>query len=218
MMKNMKTQTPLRRAGLALGVTLSLWVTGCASIGAPEQTHSLGPQIELQTQPDGAKSWRSAHPQRYQSVHIDPEAIVFDRALALDAEQRREMREAMVSALSQRFAAAGWRLQASATARETLTIKAHITEVQLANTSANILTTLLLIGPLSHGGVTVELQAQDSVSHEPVAALAITGRAGIEDIASAYSATGHARLQADGVAQRFVQVLASTVVPHVAAR
>lgn len=222
MVKYIKRPAALRHGALAWGMTLSLGLSlvlsGCASIGAPEQTQSLGPQMELQTQADGAKSWRSAQTQRYRAVRIDPAAIAFGNSVDLSEEQRGELREALVTALSQRFSAAGWQLHSTGEAHETLSIKASITEVQLANTAANFLTTLLLIGPLSHGSVTVELQALDSLSQEPVAALAITGRAGMEDIGSAYTATGHARLQADGVAQRFVQLLAQTVPPHVAAR
>lgn len=216
--KSIERGAQLRLAEMSLAGVLVCFATGCASVGAPERVSSLGQDISLQLQADGAKSWRSGQTQRYQAVHIDPAAIAFDSAVLLEPAQRQELREAMVTALSARFAAAGWRLLQAPGGADSLTIKAAITDVQLANTAANILTTALLIGPLSHGGVTVEIQAQDSSNQQPVAALAFKGRAGIEDLASAYSATGHARLQADGVAQRFVQLLANKEPSHGATR
>lgn len=194
---------------LTLTLALTLLLGGCASVGAPEQTQLLGKDLALQLQADGSKSWHSSTAEPYEAVHIDPSAIAFGTEVQLDPEQREQLRQALVTALRERFAAAGWRLLEAPQGRRTLRLRAAVTEVQLASPGANIITTLLLIGPLSHGGVTVEIEARDADTGQAVAALAFKGRAGVEDFSSAYSATGHALLQAELLAQRFVKLLAA---------
>lgn len=198
----------MHRLPLLTSAALLALASGCASVGAPPTASALADFDRVaSTEADGARVWRHAQASRFDAIHIDPAAIAFAPQVALPAEQQQELRAALVSALTERFAAAGLPSAQPATGRRTLAVRATVTAVELANPVVNVVTTLLLFAPLSRGALTVELEVVDAASGERVAGLVMTGKAGVENIGSAYSATGHARLQADTAAQRLVSLV-----------
>jgi Protein of unknown function (DUF3313) len=201
----------------SLAVLALLLATGCASVGAPEQSRTLTSFEQLSVQPDGSRAWRDAQAGRYEAVRIDPSAIAFGADIRIDEGQRNELRTALTSALSERFSSAGLLPSGINQGRPTLSVRGTVTGVELASPALNVVTTLLLFAPLSRGGLTVELEAVDSESGKRVAALAFAGTAGVENLTSAYSSTGHARLQARAVAERFVQLVAGNQTARPAA-
>ncbi len=190
-----------------LAVTVLLLATGCASVGAPEQSSTLTSFDQLSVQPDGSRAWRDVQAVRYEAVPVNPSAIAFGKNVRIDDEQRSELREAFSAALNEKFASAGIQSAKPTENRRMLKVRGTVTSVELTSPALNVVTTLLLFAPLSRGGLTVELEAIDSESGKRVAALAFNGSAGVENIGSAYSSTGHARLQANLAAEKFVQLV-----------
>jgi Protein of unknown function (DUF3313) len=210
-----------RNASIAVNALVLLSVllaSGCASVGAPQQSRTLSAFDELQIQPDGSRAWRTAQPGRYEAVHVDTAAIAFGSDVQLDGEQREELRAALSSALTERFASAGLQAAKASDGRRAVVVRATVTAVELTSPTLNVATTLLLLAPLSRGGLTVEIEAVDAAGGQRVAALAFAGKAGLENIASAYSSTGHAKLQADVVAERFVALFAGNAIAAAPAR
>jgi hypothetical protein len=194
------------KARHALAAVALLLTAGCASVGAPEQSRTLTSFDQLSVQPDGSRAWRDRQAGRYEAVRIDPSAITFGADLQIDDAQRSELRTALSSALNEKFASAGMHSTQSRENRRMLAVRGTVTSVDLTSPILNVVTTLLLFAPLSRGSLTVELEATDAESGKRVAALAFNGVAGVENIRSAYTSTGHATLQADLAAEKFVQL------------
>jgi hypothetical protein len=197
-------------AGAVAALSLML-VSGCASVGAPPQSNTLSAFEQLSIQADGSRAWRDDKAGRYDTVRIEAARIVFGPDVQIDGERREELRLALSSALAQRFASAGLQVAKGAKpadGRHAIAVRATITAVDLTSPALNVVTTLLLLAPLSRGGLTIEMEAVDVGSGQRVAALAFAGKAGLENIASAYSSTGHARLQVNEGAKRFVALFA----------
>jgi Protein of unknown function (DUF3313) len=201
-----------------IAVATLLFLTGCASVGAPQQSQTLPAFEQLTVQPDGSRAWRDDQAGRYEAVRIDPSAITFSADIQIDEEQRNELRNALSLALTEKFSLAGMQPANAIKRRGTLVVRGTVTAVDLASPALNVVTTVFLLAPLSRGGMTVELEAIDAESGKRVAALVFKGTAGLENITSAYSAIGHAKLQANVVAERFVQLSAGSTTVGTAAR
>lgn len=209
MLKNLLLVSARKTPSTVSG-TLVLWLllaTGCASVGGPQESKTLAAYEQLQVQPDGSRAWRSTQSPRYDAVRIDLAAINFGPDVKLDAQQREQLQLSLSSALKEKFASAGLPETKAADGRRAVTVRATFTAVDLANPTLNAVTTVLLFAPLSRGGVTLEMEALDADNGQRVAALAVAGKAGVENITSAYSAIGHAKLQTVLVAERFVALL-----------
>ena len=201
--------TRRRIAGGRVAVALAAAVAaGCASIGAPQQAHTLAGYDRLQLQPDGTRAWRDAALGRPSAVVVDAGAIGFAAGVSLDEGERQLLRDALNQSLTDRLAAAGLRVQDAGGEPGPLTVRATITAVERAQPALNTVTTVLLFAPLSYGGLSVEIEAFDATGGR-VAALAFAGRAGLQDFGASFSDLGHARAQADVVAGRFAALLAA---------
>lgn len=195
----------------AATLALALAAGGCASVGAPERSSTLSAFDQLSLQRDGTRAWRSPSAASAQVVRIDPQAIRFGSDVRIDDEQRQALREALVQALAQRFTQAGLRVVAAGdSAGDAIGVRATITAVALANPALNMVTTVLLFAPVSRGGVSVEIEALGANSGPRIAALAFSGTAGVDSLGSAYSGIGHAKLQADLAAAKFVALVTGT--------
>jgi hypothetical protein len=199
-------KTPSAVSG-ALALSLLMLTTGCASVGGPQESKTLATYEQLQVQPDGSRAWRSSESSRYDAVRIDLAAITFGTDVKLDAQQREQLQISLTRALKEKFASAGLPETGKVDSRRTVSVRATFTSVDLANPALNAVTTVLLWAPLSRGGVTLEMEAVDTDTGQRVAALALAGKAGVENITSAFSSIGHAKLQADLAAERFVALL-----------
>jgi hypothetical protein len=182
-------------------------VTGCASVGGPQESKTLSAFEQLQVQSDGSRAWRSPQASRYDAVRIDLSAVTFGPEVKLNAQQQDQLQAALSSALKEKFASAGIPVAQAGDGRRAATVRATFAAVEVTNPALNAVTTLLLFAPVSRGGVTLELEALDSQSGQRVAAMALVGKAGLENITSAYSTIGHARLQTELAAERFVTLL-----------
>ena len=182
-------------------------VAGCASVGAPQDAHTLAGYDQLQLQPDGTRAWRDAAFARPSAVVVDTAAIGFATGVPLDAAEQQLLRDALRQALAERLAAAGLRVHEAGGGADRLRLRATITAVERAQPALNALTTVLLFAPLSYGGLSVEIEAIDADSGRRVAALAFAGRAGLQDFGASFSDLGHARAQAEIVAGRFAALL-----------
>lgn len=198
--------TRRRMAGGSVAVALVAAVAaGCASVGAPQDAHTLAGYERLQVQPDGTRAWRDAALGRPSVVVVDGGAIGFGAGVPLEAAEQQLLRDALHQALVDRLGAAGLRVQGDEPDR--LTLRATITAVERAQPALNAVTTVLLFAPLSYGGLSVEIEAFDAVGGHRIAAMAFVGRAGLQDFGAAFSDLGHARAQADVVAERFAALL-----------
>ncbi len=200
--------TPLGELLYAANLALALAAGGCASVSAPERSSTMNAFDQLSLQRDGTRAWRSLTAAPVGAVRIDPQAIAFGPDVRIDDEQRQALREALVQALTQRFTQAGLRVvSAGDAASDAIGVRATITAVELANPALNAVTTVLLFAPVSRGGVSVEIEALGANGGQRIAALAFSGTAGVNNLGSAYSGIGHAKLQADVAAAKFVALV-----------
>jgi hypothetical protein len=193
---------------LALAAALS--AGGCASVSAPERSSTLAKFEQLSVQPDGTRSWRSATAAKVGTVSIDPQTITFASDIRIDDEQRQALRQEMSEALTRQFLDAGIRVVTAPNApadTEAVTVRANITAVELANPAINLASTLLLLMPVSRGSMSVEMEALTAKDSQRVAAMAFSGTAGVNNIGSAFNGVGHAKLQADIAATKFVALV-----------
>lgn len=198
-----------RIAGGAAVALAAAVVAGCASVGAPQDAHTLTGYDRLQLQPDGTRVWRDAALVRPTVVVVDGGAIGFGAGVPLDAAEQQLLRDALRQALADRLGAAGMRLEDAAADSGRLNLRATITAVEGAQPALNAVTMVLLFVPLSYGGLSLEIEAFDAASGRRVAAMAFAGRAGLQDFGASFSDLGHARAQADVAAGRFVALLAA---------
>ncbi len=208
---------------LALAAVLS--VSGCASTSAPEKSRTMAAFEQLSVQPDGTRSWRSNAAAKASVVHIDPQAIIFDSDVRISDEQQLALRQAMSEALARQFTEAGIRVVTSSSTTAsaspntspnitTITVRANINAVELSNPALNVVSTLLLLVPVSRGSMSVEMEAltvkDGQRDSQRVAAMAFSGSAGVNNVGSAFSGIGHAKLQADIAATKFVALVTGT--------
>lgn len=196
---------------LALAAALS--VSGCASVSAPEKSSTMTAFEQLSVQPDGTRSWRNTAATKVSAVHIDPHAIIFASDIRINDEQRQALRQALSEALTRQFTEAGIRVAAPSDAGA-ITVRANITAVELSDPALNVVSAILLFIPVSRGSLSVEIEALSiNDSQRPgqrIAAMAFSGTAGVTNIGSAFSGVGHAKLQADIAATKFVALVTGT--------
>lgn len=195
----------LARLALLAG---TLGLAACASVDAPDDSESLDEPGALHAGPDGVRSWRSTAELRHARVCLDRTEIGFGARVGLDAAERLELQAAMDIALQESLAAAGLQLGDPPCGPGDLRVRSTIVSAERASPAANAVTALVLLAPLSRGGLTVEFEAEDAATGRRVAALAIRARAGVADIAGAFSELGHARRQAHVASERFARLLA----------
>ena len=119
---------------VALGAVL--FISGCASISAPEKSSTLAAFEQLSVQPDGTRSWRNTAAAKVSTVHIDPQAIVFASDIRINDEQRQTLRQTLSEALTRQFSEAGIRVVAASSASTdagAITVRANITAVELSD-------------------------------------------------------------------------------------
>jgi Protein of unknown function (DUF3313) len=192
------------------GLTLSLALAtgGCATISAPERSNTLLRFEELSLQSDGTRTWHQASARGVKTVRIDPQAIAFGVNVRLDTAQREALRNSLSQALIAQFSAAGVHVtSASGDGSGAMAVRATVTEVALASPVLNAVTTVLLFAPVSRGSLSVEIEGLDDQNGQRMAALAFSGTAGVNNVGSAFSGLGHAKLQADIAAGKFVQLV-----------
>jgi hypothetical protein len=84
-------------------------------------------------------------------------------------------------------------------------VRGVITDAELASPGLNVVTTLLVLLPLSRGGVSLDVEALGGTSR--VAALSFKGKAGVNNVGSAFRGIGHAKLQTEVAARKFADLL-----------
>lgn len=196
-----------------LALLAALSVGGCASVGAPEKSSTMTAFEQLSVQPDGTRSWRNTAAAKVSAVHIDPQAIVFATEIRINDEQRQALRQSLSEALARQFSEAGIRVVVTPNAPSdaaAITVRANITAVELADPALNVVSAILLFMPVSRGSMSVEIEALAIKDNQRIAAMAFSGTAGVNNIGSAFNGVGHAKLQADIAATKFVALIAGT--------
>ena len=164
---------------------------------------------QLSVQPDGTRSWRNTAATKVSAVHIDPQAIIFASDIRINDEQRQALRQTLSEALTRQFTEAGIRVAAPSDAGA-ITVRANITAVELSDPALNVVSAILLFIPVSRGSMSVEIEALAMKDSQRIAAMAFSGTAGVNNIGSAFSGVGHAKLQADIAATKFVALVTGT--------
>jgi hypothetical protein len=202
---------------LAAALAVVLSITGCASVSAPEKSSTMTAFEQLSVQPDGTRSWRNTAAAKVSAVYIDPQAIVFASDIRADDEQRQGLRQTLSEALARQFSEAGIRVVAASNSSSNapsdaaaITVHANITAVELSDPALNVVSAILLFIPVSRGSMSVEIEALAIKDSQRIAAMAFSGTAGVTNIGSAFSGIGHAKLQADIAATKFVALVTGT--------
>lgn len=194
----MRLRMPLSMLMLAGGLALA----GCASVGSPPQS-SLSGAEQLTAQPDGTRAWRAAEVP-LSVFHLPADALEIGASSKLDDEQRAALRKAFARTLVKELKDAGLR-QADVAGPGVVQVRGMVTAVELASPGLNAVTTLLLLAPLSRGGVSLDVEALHGTAR--VAALSFKGQAGVNNVGSAFSGIGHAELQTEVAARKFADLL-----------
>lgn len=164
-----------RRAGAYVGILLlPLLISGCASQGVT-QTGFLSHYSHMKpaSTDNTALSYKNMNIARntYTKVLIDHVTVQLpaEQAAGLDVtlinQARADYRLALENAFSKQYALA------TETGPGTLRVRAALTGLKPSNPMLNA-ATILLVGPLSNGGVSTEAEVVDALSGERVAALA----------------------------------------------
>ena len=203
-------QSHVRRSASAYALTVLFAVaaTACATVNAPDASTTLPRFDELLVQSDGTRTWHDLSVRNVKTVHIDPQAIAFGADVRIDDAQRQALRSSLSEALAAQFSAAGLRVtRPQGEKADAMAVRATVTRVGLANPLLNSVTTVLLFAPVSRGSMSVEIEGLGGANGQRLAALAFSGKAGIENLGSAFSDLGHAKLQADVAASKFVALV-----------
>ncbi|MEK2605779.1 DUF3313 family protein [Burkholderia arboris] len=107
---------------------------------------------------------------------------------------RDVLQHSLEAELHKRFAA-----PASGDAGPSLTVRVRITRVADASPLLNIVTTSLILWPVSTGGLSIEVEALDGRTRRQEALLLLADDGGARDLMGSFQRTGHAR----ALAQRF---------------
>jgi Protein of unknown function (DUF3313) len=185
----------------------ALSVSGCASVGSPERSSTLAGFDQLSVQPDGTRTWRNSAAGKVNTIRIDPKDVIFSNEVRIDEEQKNALRQALTESLTREFADAGVRVVSSPDATAA-SVRANITSAELASPGLNVVTAALLLMPLSRGSLSVEIEALGGNDNQRIAAMAFSGTAGVNNIGSAFSGLGHAKLQAEIAANKFAALVA----------
>lgn len=196
----------LRLSLSTLILVAGLALSGCASVGSPPQS-SLSEAEQLTAQPDGTRAWRAAET-TVSAFHLPADALAIGASIKLDDEQRVALRKAFVQTLAKELQEAGLR-QVDTAGPDAVQVRATVTAVELASPGLNAVTTLLLLAPLSRGGVSLDVEAVSGTSR--IAALSFKGQAGVNNVGSAFSGIGHAELQTEVAARKFADLLLQRV-------
>lgn len=183
---------------LAGGLALS----GCASVDSPQKS-SLMDAEQLTTQPDGTRAWRAAGI-AVSAFHLPADALAIGASIKLDDQQRAALQKAFAQTLKKELQDAGLR-QVDTAGPDAVQVRGTVTAVELASPGLNAVTTLLLLAPLSRGGVSLDVEAISGTSR--IAALSFKGQAGVNNVGSAFSGIGHAELQTEVAARKFADLL-----------
>ena len=185
-------------------LVLALALGGFASVGSPAQS-TLSQAEQLTPQTDGTRAWRAAGV-GVTAFHLPADGLAIGPEVGLDEAQRSALRKAFAQALATALREAGWR-ETGYAGPDVVSVRGAITEVAVARPALNAVTTVLLLAPLSRGGLTLEVEGRTQGNGERVAALSFKGQAGVQHVGSAFSATGHAEGQAELAARKFADVL-----------
>jgi hypothetical protein len=85
-----------------------------------------------------------------------------------------------------------------------LLIRAAVTHLKTSNPGANIALSILLIGPLDNGGITMEIEALEVHTQTRIAAISAAEVGGVVSMGG-FSKLGHAKEAIDKIAQQFVE-------------
>lgn len=201
---------PGKRARLNAMLVASTVLAGCQ---LPPQRHSgfMADYARLQTSEyENVRLYRAAgfDRQRYARVVLEPTRIVGDtpELKALTPDLKREILSHVDAELKQRVKV---ETGARPAGGGTLRVRAAIGDIETPNRALNIATTLLL-GPVTRGGASLEVELVDESSGEVVvAAMCMERGHPIWDQMDAYTLLGHARLAITECMTRFEKVYAS---------
>jgi Protein of unknown function (DUF3313) len=197
--------TPKRTTLLIAGLTMALLVAACAGSRAT-QTGFLANYEGLSEVPAQKnillrKAPAAAWPD-YRRIIIEP--VVFEAGtgtVPIADDERKSLVHCFEQALTKALGD-GFDL-VDTPGPGTLRIRSAITGVDASNPALNVVTTLALFIPLDSGGVSVELEVQDSVTGRPLAAIIAWGKGSPLQFKGNFQRFGHAR---SALATKAVQV------------
>jgi hypothetical protein len=154
---------------LLLLLPFSLVMSSCSTVGKSRVPY-LSNTDQLQKSPDESRAmvWRSPVPiESFGGFKIEPMQFVAKNS-AISEEEQLALKERLMSALNERFAAL--KLNKTSSKQPTLIVRGAVTAVEKANVPINIIAEAVLNFPVDMGGVAIDLEAVSSKKGERVAA------------------------------------------------
>ena len=197
------------RNGLWAASAAALSLAGCAAGPAPK-TGFLGDYTHLEKvgKSDSLIEQRpdpGFDPAVYRAVSIDPTEVKVEGLAEADrAQLAAAFREALVERLG------GSLPVVDAPGPQVLRVRTAIVSASKANVPVNVVTTLLVGAPPSHGGVAAEAEVLDGGTGRRIAALSWARRgAKVSQIGSSYTKLGEARVGLRAFANRLADLFSS---------
>jgi hypothetical protein len=195
-----------RRATLVCGVALAVSLTGCASMVPTESgfMRSYRALNAVEGTPN-MRLYRSADKAEFHAIFIEP--VQWKVGAKASANITDDERNALTSLLAASLAE---KLKeypsASRPGIGVLRLRSAITDIKASSPEANVLLSVLLIGPLDKGGVSVEIEATSGNSDERVAAMTVS-EMGKTISTGGFSKLGHAKDALNHIALQFADQL-----------
>jgi len=154
---------------LILVIPFSLLMSACSTVGKSRVPY-LSNTDQLQESLDDSRAmvWRSPVPlESFGGYKIEPMQFVAKNS-AISEEEQLALKERLMSALNERFAAL--KLHKVSSKQPTLIVRGAVTAVEKANVPINVIAEAVLNFPVDMGGVAIDLEAVSSKKRERVAA------------------------------------------------
>lgn len=177
-------------------ISLAL-LSGCATVQAPPplaeraEMHAVDVKDGSATRVSGALHWSA----------VNVSDVDWRVNAEVDAEQKEKLCAALRDALRQD-------LQPTPSSEgRVIQVRARIVDVVSASPALNIASTLLLFVPLDRGGASVEIDAVDQATGQPLASLTLAGSGQLGDFSGHFSRYSHAEDVLRRSASAFRQLL-----------
>ncbi len=154
---------------LFLALSLAFMASSCSTVGK-NRTPFLTNTALLEKSADDARAyvWRSPKPiESFGAIKIESMQFVAKND-AISQEEQTALKERLMSALTERFAAL--HLTQKSSRQPTLVVRGAITAVEKANVPINIIAEAVLNFPIDMGGVAIDLEAVTNPKGTRVAA------------------------------------------------
>jgi hypothetical protein len=184
-------------------LALSLQLCACTSM-QPSSSGFLQNDAELRTvagKPQLRFSQTNQLSTNYDGVHLLPLEWKLEDTAAVTDEDKTVLSQVFTQSIEAHF---GKKFTMRDKPSNPLHIRAAVTNLKTSSPGANVALSILLIGPLDNGGISMEIEALEPQTQKRIAAMSAAEVGGVVSTGG-FSKLGHAREAIDKIAQQFAE-------------